>query len=277
MSGLGTEWKKISNDEDIKSLIRRNPDKTGKVSTNDFNIQTSDRKEFLITKDLNLRPTSFRFKYNEHWLKEDTNHFHFILRQYNADLPLDDYDNPALLTNSLQILKSKHKQVKSIARLQDKIRKNANVATEEDFTIDSEDEIDDEFIAMSAAVEDKGKKKITKASKPLEKLPGKTIDQVLYDDLKAKYVKVISIKPLKIVWDNKRICENTTLASRTIDKLRREGIGIENLKKDDPVAYYNAFNRCYDVGRYELNGKYYCRTHFRDKKYGRTKDEDFHD
>lgn len=281
MSDLGTEWKKISEEKDIKSLIRKDPNKSGVVTTNDVTVEASDRKEYLVTKDLNLRPTSFHFKYNEHWLKEDTNHFHSILRRYNVDIPIDNYDSPAMLTNALQSVKSKRRELKNTRSLvrekgRGKGKDKDIVEPDEDFTIESEDEIDPEFNAMSYKAED-SKAIYTKYSKPLETLPGKTIDQVLYDDFKAKYVKVISLNPLKIVWDDRRFCDNASLSTRTLDRLRRDSIKIEDLKKNDPTAYHNLFNRCYDHGRYELNGKYYCRTHFRDKKYGRSKDEDFHD
>jgi hypothetical protein len=274
ITGLGTEWTKISNESDIKSLIHKDKNKEGKITTKNIKDVTSERKEYLIVKDVNLKPTSIHFKYNDHWAKEDSGHFHTVLRKYNEDVPLEQYDNPTLLTGAFQNLKRKHlidspknksRAVKAVMREQ-----------EEDFTIDSEEEYDPEFKATIITDIKAGFRGI-KPSKRLETLPGRTIDQVLYDDFKAKYVKVIHLSPLKIVWDNRRFCQSETISTRTLDKLRQQGIGIESLKKNDPQAYYNAFNRCYDVGNYEHEGKYYCRGHFRDKKYGRMKDEDFHD
>lgn len=275
MADLGTEWTKISNEQDIKSLINKDPNQQGKVTTRNVKVKASERKEVLVVKDIDLKPTSIHFKYNEHWAKEDTNHFHSILRRYNTDLPIEDYDNKDLLTQALQVVKHKRKEEKQTKPLVKRIKKVPEPKIEEDFTIDSEDEMDTDFVAMAHKGEDKSIS--TKSSKGLETLPGKTIDQVLYDDFKAKYVKVIHLKPLKIVWDNRRLCQNETLSARRIDNLRKQGISIESLKKNNPTAYYDSFNRCYDVGKYELNGKYYCRAHFRDKKYGRTRDEDFHD
>lgn len=222
------------------------PKKEAVLTTREVKVteRVDKQKENVIVKCPMEKPTAFRFKYTEGWVKEDTRHFHDILRKNDLDLPLENYKNKELLTEAFDKLKEKaNGNSKRI------IKQMAMGVSEVTPLLDDKTSMED----------------------------NNTVDQFIYDNVRPKYVKVIQTKPYKIVWGDRRFCQYETIPIRKIDELARQGIDVNQLRIKDSQKYYDLVVRCPDAGIRQHEGKYYCRNHFRDKKYGRLKNEDLMD
>jgi hypothetical protein len=93
------------------------------------------QKEHVIMKCPEEKPTSFKFKYNERWAKEDTRHFHNILRKNKLDLPLEKYKDRQSIVQAFDELKDKRKNVmKAKGMAQEVLDKETTM--DEDNTVD---------------------------------------------------------------------------------------------------------------------------------------------
>lgn len=210
------------------------------VTTKEIKVTEREdkQKEHVLVKCPMEKPTSFLFKYNEGWAKEDTKHFHTVLRKNELDVPLDNYKDKELLTQAFDKLKDKRKNLKKA--------KGGGGAIE----------ILDGKTAMDEV---------------------QTVDQFIYNDVKPKYVKIIQTKPYKIKWSDRRFCQYETIPIRKVNELARQGIDVNQLKNNNTQQYYDIVVRCPENGRLQYEDKFYCRNHYRDKKYGRPKMDDLLD
>jgi hypothetical protein len=197
------------------------------------------QKEHVLIKCPEEKPTSFRFKYNEGWAKEDTKHFHNVLRKNDIDLPLENYKDKEMLVEAFAKLKEKRNGK----------RLTKQMGVQEISVVDGKTAIEEE----------------------------ETVDQFVYNEVKAKHLKIIQRKPYKIRWSDKRFCQYETIPIRKVDELAHKGIDVNQLKNTDLDQYYDIVVRCPETGILKHDDKFYCRNHFRDKKYGRPKTEDLLD
>lgn len=209
----------------------------------DAELVPDEQKEVLVVRCPDNKPSSFRFSYNDKTVTEDSRHFHHILRKHNADPKVEDYENKEVLLESMKKLRGIRWEKKHRGLIKT-----------------NEDEPEDENFEVC-------------------RFNDRNIADILYEDHNASQVKVVSKHPFKLHWttNGQQFCQHEEVPESRLRKLQARGIDINTLKRTNIEEYYDQFTRCYDVARFEHEGKHYCKSHYKRWKYGRTRYEDMMD